>query len=152
MGEWRPRSPRVTRPRKKLTAMRRTWRFRSTRGAAHPDGREETLAGRGRAALQPAAIPAIRVLNSLLGDSALVRFDRDVLGLTGVKYVILLEGINDIGLGHPDVTADQVIAGYQELIDRAHTRGLIIFGGSPSARRGIRGAPSCPTRSPWRPS
>src|SRR6266436_2019321 len=91
-------------------------------------------------------------LNSLLGDSALVRFDRDVLGLTGVKYVILLEGINDIGLGHPDVTADQVIAGYQELIDRAHTRGLIIFGGSPSARRGIRGAPSCPTRSPWRPS
>ncbi len=32
-------------------------------------------------------------LNSLLGDSALVRFDRDVLGQAGVKYVILLEGI-----------------------------------------------------------
>ncbi len=71
-----------------------------------------------------------RVLNSLLGDSALVRFDRDVLGQAGVKYVILLEGINDIGLGNPDVTADQVIAGYRELIDRAHAAGLKIFGGT----------------------
>ena len=71
-----------------------------------------------------------QVLNSLLGDSALVRFDRDVLGQAAVKYVILLEGINDIGLGNPDVTADQVIAGYGELIDRAHASGLKIFGGT----------------------
>jgi lysophospholipase L1-like esterase len=71
-----------------------------------------------------------KVLNSLLGDSALVRFDRDVLGQTGAKYVILLEGLNDIGLGNPDVTADQVIAGYRELIDRAHAGGLKIFGGT----------------------
>src|SRR5262249_19939581 len=39
-----------------------------------------------------------KVLSTLLGDSALVRFDRDVLGQTDVKYVIFLEGINDIGL------------------------------------------------------
>ncbi len=71
-----------------------------------------------------------RILNSLLGDSALLRFDRDVLGQTGVKYVILLEGINDIGLGNPDVTADQVIAGYRELVNRAHAGGLKIFGGT----------------------
>jgi lysophospholipase L1-like esterase len=71
-----------------------------------------------------------KVLNSLLGDSALVRFDRDVLDQAGVKYVILLEGINDIGLGNPDVTADQVIAGYRELIDRAHAAGLRILGGT----------------------
>jgi len=71
-----------------------------------------------------------KVLNSLLGNSALVRFDRDVLGQTGAKYVILLEGLNDIGLGNPDVTADQVIAGYRELIDRAHAGGLKIFGGT----------------------
>jgi outer membrane protein assembly factor BamB/lysophospholipase L1-like esterase len=71
-----------------------------------------------------------KVLNSLLGDSALVRFDRDVLGQAGAKYVILLEGINDIGLGNPDVTADQIIAGYRELIDRAHAAGLKIFGGT----------------------
>jgi len=71
-----------------------------------------------------------RVLNTLLGDSALVRFDRDVLGQAGVRYVILLEGINDIGLGSPDVTADEVIAGYRELIDRAHAAGLKIIGGT----------------------
>jgi lysophospholipase L1-like esterase len=44
--------------------------------------------------------------------------------------VILLGGINDIGLGNPDVTADQVIAGYHELIDRAHAAGLTMFGGT----------------------
>lgn len=71
-----------------------------------------------------------KVLNSLLGDSALVRFDRDVLGQAGVEYVVLLEGINDIGLGSPDVSADQVIAGYRQLIDRAHAAGLKIFGGT----------------------
>lgn len=71
-----------------------------------------------------------RVLTSLLGESALRRFDRDVLGQAGVEYVILLEGINDIGLGNPDVTAEQIIAGYQELIERAHAHGLEIFGGT----------------------
>jgi outer membrane protein assembly factor BamB/lysophospholipase L1-like esterase len=71
-----------------------------------------------------------KVLNSLLGDSALTRFDRDVLGQAGVRYVILQEGINDIGLGGPDVTADQIIAGYHELIDRAHAARLTIIGGT----------------------
>jgi lysophospholipase L1-like esterase len=71
-----------------------------------------------------------KVLNSLLGDSALARFDRDVRGQAGVEWVILLEGVNDIGLGHPDVTADQVIAGYRQLIDRAHAAGLKIIGGT----------------------
>jgi outer membrane protein assembly factor BamB/lysophospholipase L1-like esterase len=71
-----------------------------------------------------------KVLNSLLGDSALTRFDRDVLRQAGVKYVILLEGVNDIGLGHPDVTADEVTAGYRTLAQRAHAAGLKIFGGT----------------------
>ena len=70
-----------------------------------------------------------KVLQSLLGDSALVRFDRDVAQQAGVKYVILLEGINDIGLD-PVATADQVIAGYQQLIARAHAAGLTIYGGT----------------------
>ncbi len=39
-------------------------------------------------------------------------------------------GINDIGLGNPDVTADQIIAGYRELIDRGHAHGLTIIGGT----------------------
>jgi lysophospholipase L1-like esterase len=43
--------------------------------------------------------------------------------------VILLEGINDIGLAN-DVTPEQIIAGYHELIDRAHAAGLTIIGGT----------------------
>src|SRR5439155_923635 len=65
-----------------------------------------------------------------LSDTGDFTKDLDVLGQAAVKYVILLEGINDIGLGGPDVTADQVIAGYGELIDRAHASGLKIFGGT----------------------
>src|SRR5262249_4925312 len=53
-----------------------------------------------------------------------------VLGQAGARIVILLEGINDIGLGNPDVTADEVIAGYRELIARAHAGGLAIVGGT----------------------
>ncbi|HZR79546.1 MAG TPA: SGNH/GDSL hydrolase family protein [Candidatus Binatia bacterium] len=71
-----------------------------------------------------------KVLNSLLGESALLRFDEDALGQSGVEAVVLLEGINDIGLGRPDVTAEEVIAGYRDLIARAHARGLPIFGGT----------------------
>jgi lysophospholipase L1-like esterase len=68
------------------------------------------------------------------GPSALARFERDVLAQPGVQYVIVLEGINDIG--HPggaapmseDVSAEDMIAGLRQLIERAHERGLKIFG------------------------
>jgi lysophospholipase L1-like esterase len=72
------------------------------------------------------------------GPSALARYERDVLAQPGVKYVIVLEGVNDIG--HPgsspgasapmseDVTAEDMIAGYKQLIERAHERGIKIFG------------------------
>jgi lysophospholipase L1-like esterase len=71
-----------------------------------------------------------------VGQSALARFDRDVLAQPGVKYVIVLEGINDIGFPgavggeSEEVTADQIIAGLQQLVERAHERGLRIFGGT----------------------
>jgi lysophospholipase L1-like esterase len=72
--------------------------------------------------------------NVAFGVNALARFDRDVLSEPGVKYVIVLEGINDIG--HPNssapasetVSADQIIAGLKQLIARAHEHGLKIFG------------------------
>jgi lysophospholipase L1-like esterase len=68
------------------------------------------------------------------GPSALARYERDVLAQPGVKYVIVLEGVNDIG--HPggsapmseDVTAEDLIAGYKQLIERAHERGIKVFG------------------------
>jgi lysophospholipase L1-like esterase len=68
------------------------------------------------------------------GASAETRFARDALDQPGVRDVIVLEGINDIGhsLGplHSDagLTAARVIAGYQELIAQAHARAVRIFG------------------------
>jgi lysophospholipase L1-like esterase len=72
--------------------------------------------------------------NVRFGVNALARFDRDVLAQPGVKYVIVLEGIND--LGHPGssaplsetVSADDIIAGLKQMIERAHEHGLKIFG------------------------
>jgi lysophospholipase L1-like esterase len=68
------------------------------------------------------------------GASALARFARDALDQPGVRDIIVLEGINDIGFsaGPPDshtgVSAAQLIAGYEQLIARAHARGVKIFG------------------------
>jgi lysophospholipase L1-like esterase len=76
-----------------------------------------------------------RVLHDIIGANALARLDRDVLVQTGVTHVIVLEGINDIGfsgIGFPDqaVSADEIIAGHTQLIERVHARGLKIFGGT----------------------
>jgi len=63
--------------------------------------------------------------------NALARLDRDVLAQAGVKYVTLLEGINDIGqtcLGNANASADDLIAGYRQLISQVHQHGLKIFG------------------------
>ncbi len=72
-----------------------------------------------------------RILQDIIGANALARFDRDVLVQTGVTHVIVLEGINDIGFGafgFPVPPAAEIIAGHQQLIERAHARGLKIYG------------------------
>ncbi|HZY62311.1 MAG TPA: SGNH/GDSL hydrolase family protein [Edaphobacter sp.] len=75
-----------------------------------------------------------RVLHDGYGPSALARFDRDVIAQAGVKYVIILESINDIGrayrLKNPEdvVTADDLIAGLSQLATRAHTHGIKVIG------------------------
>lgn len=74
------------------------------------------------------------ILIGCAGPNALARFDRDVLSKPAVKYVIVLEGINDIGALHrpnqPDynLTAQDLEQGMLELIARAHERGIKIFG------------------------
>ncbi len=64
------------------------------------------------------------------GQSALRRLERDVLTRPGVETVILLEGVNDIMLGTADgpVTVAQITEGYEEVIRRAHERGLRVVG------------------------
>jgi lysophospholipase L1-like esterase len=75
-----------------------------------------------------------RVLHDVTGPSALARFDRDVLAQAGVKYLIILESINDIGHAtdpvNPNgvVTADDLIAGLTQLAQRAHMHGIKVFG------------------------
>jgi lysophospholipase L1-like esterase len=70
-----------------------------------------------------------RVLSIGAGPSALARFDRDALMTPGVTHIVLLEGINDIGASARDgVTAEDIIQGYRQLIDRAHDRGVVIIG------------------------
>jgi lysophospholipase L1-like esterase len=76
-----------------------------------------------------------RVLRDVAGTNALARFDRDVLARPGIHWMILLEGINDITFsaipGIPPgqaVTAEDLIWGYRQIIERAHTQGIKVAG------------------------
>ncbi len=73
-----------------------------------------------------------RVLRDGTGVNALARFDFDVLDQAGVKWMTLLEGVNDIGRGKNRaadvVTAEDMIAGYKQIIERAHTHGIKVIG------------------------
>jgi lysophospholipase L1-like esterase len=90
-----------------------------------------------------------RVLHDGAGVSALARFDADVLAQPGVRTLIILEGINDIGFPHippgvfgrgrgdnafdataEDVQADEIIGGLRQLIERARIHGLKVIGGT----------------------
>ena len=75
-----------------------------------------------------------RILHDNAGPSALARFDRDVIAQSGVKYLIILEGINDIGRAYnPNnpsdvVTADDLIQGIAQMAERAHAHGIKVYG------------------------
>lgn len=76
-----------------------------------------------------------RLLHDGAGVSALARFDRDVLSQPGVKWLIVLEGINDIGIGTragaaaaDAVTADDLIGAHKQIIERAHVHGIKAIG------------------------
>ena len=89
-----------------------------------------------RLAVLDHGISGNRTLHDLVGPNALARFDRDVLVAPGVRFIVVLEGINNIGfpgaLGLPQEadTADDIIASYVQLIDRAHEHDLKIYGGT----------------------
>ena len=72
------------------------------------------------------------VLRQCLGPSALDRFDRDVIKQYGVHWLIILEGINDIGQTPNEAAATQVANGlieaFGEMIDDAHAAGLMVYG------------------------
>jgi lysophospholipase L1-like esterase len=77
------------------------------------------------------------LLTDGLGPNALARFDRDVLGPAGVRWVIVFEGVNDLGGLARDgevpsaehaALANRVVAAYRQIISRAHAHGLHVFG------------------------
>ena len=78
------------------------------------------------------AISGNRILREGAGPSALARFDRDVLAQSGVRYLIVLEGINDIGHMKRDpedhTTAGDLIGALNQLIVRAHAHGIVVIG------------------------
>ncbi|PTL83792.1 SGNH/GDSL hydrolase family protein [Vitiosangium sp. GDMCC 1.1324] len=99
-----------------------------------PDFLAERLAAE-RVAVLNAGISGGRLLADGMGVSALARFERDVLSQPQVRTVVVLMGINDISWPRSSFapnasvpTAERIIAGYRELISRAHARGVRIVG------------------------
>lgn len=92
-------------------------------------------AGAGPVAVVNRGISANRMLADsdtamVAGNDLLERFDRDVLATTGVRALGVLIGINDIVYSPPSapLPAEDMIAGYRQLIERAHLHGLPVLG------------------------
>jgi lysophospholipase L1-like esterase len=123
-----------------------------TFGDSITDGRNSTTNGNGRwpddlarrlhansktanIAVLNEGIGGNRLLHDGLGPNALARFDRDVLAQSGVRWVIVLEGINDIGTqakaherNEKAATVKELIAAYEQIILRAHTHNIRVYG------------------------
>jgi lysophospholipase L1-like esterase len=74
-----------------------------------------------------------RVLNDGLGPNVLARLDRDVLALSGVRSLIVFEGVNDLGTAEPTAAAQErvaadLIAAYEQIITRAHAQDIAVYG------------------------
>lgn len=97
---------------------------------------QATPATRGLSVLNQ-GIGGNRLLLDGLGPNALARFDRDVLAQPGVRTVVLLEGVNDLGTftrdapaspeGHAALVA-QLIGAYRQIVERAHAQGVKVIG------------------------
>lgn len=78
-----------------------------------------------------------RVVEDGIGPNAAARFGRDVLERSGVRYLIILEGVNDLGVLTRDKPAApeqhatmvaRILTGYEQMIQRAHERGIKVIG------------------------
>lgn len=108
--------------------------FLARRLAERADGAPVAVANQG--------ISGNRLLHNVAGRNAQARFDRDVLAWPGVTHLIVLIGINDIGFSEipegtfaPEidtspVTVEEMIAGYRQIIARAHAKGIKVIGGT----------------------
>ena len=76
-----------------------------------------------------------RLVHDSIGPNALARFDRDVLGQSGVHWLIVLEGVNDLGTrgnaasrGEQPASLEQLISAYEQIILRAHAHHIRVYG------------------------
>lgn len=107
-----------------------------------PDDFARRLAGNAatrRFSVVNAGIGGNRVLLDGLGPNLMARFDRDVIGRPGVSHVILLEGVNDLGVLTRERPVDpathraivtQITTAYRQLAERAHAHGIRLIGGT----------------------
>jgi lysophospholipase L1-like esterase len=106
------------------------WHSTGDRNNRWPDYLARRLAADRATSLKGIANEGIsgnQVLADGAGQSGLGRLDRDVLSQPGVRTVILLEGVNDIK-ATPAPTADDLIAGYRQIITRVHQAGKCVVG------------------------
>ena len=99
-----------------------------------PDFLARRLVPHGVAVLN-AGISGARLLSDGMGANALARLDRDVLAQPGVRSLVMLLGINDIAWpgtvfapGAPRPSLAALVAGYRQLIEQAHSRGIRVIG------------------------
>ena len=121
--------------------------YATTRDAdqAWPDllaKRLNTTKGSKHVAVVNEGISGNQVLRDGAGLSALARMDRDVLSRPGVKWVILLEGINDINIrgrldGPTALSSDDLIWGYRQIIARCHAHGIRVIGATIMPEEGV---------------
>jgi lysophospholipase L1-like esterase len=95
-----------------------------------------------RVAVINEGISGNEVLRAGAGVSAMARFDRDVLSEPGVRWIVLLEGINDINIhgqimGPGALVADDLIKGYRQIIARAHMHNIRVAGATLTPEEGV---------------
>jgi len=95
--------------------------------------------GPSRAAVINLGISGNQVTQTFIGENAVGRFDTEVLTRTGVTHLVVLEGINDIGLPGlltvigiptPSISSASIIAGLQQIAAQAQAQGIVVIGGT----------------------
>lgn len=95
--------------------------------------------GPSRAAVINLGVSGNQVTQTFIGENAVGRFDTDVLTRTGVTHLVVLEGINDIGLPGlltvigiptPSISSASIIAGLQQIAAQARAHGIVVIGGT----------------------
>jgi lysophospholipase L1-like esterase len=102
------------------------------------DGNDRWTDNLARRLLANPGTASISVLNEGLGGNAILagglgppavkRFDSDLFGQSSPRWLIVLEGVNDIGVSSSPTVADELIAALGQFIDKAHARNILVYG------------------------